>query len=216
MHGCRLALTAMMLAFLKAEAQVETQHALDGNLPLRPGLDLVLHARIRTQPGRLGFYQIRGGPVLECAAAGGFRLIAGYYYAEQENSEADFIGGHRWFGGGEGRLWRSGTARMDARLVAERFLPAQGNDFSRYRLRIRLRGTGTLAPYGSIENFLDARGWRSTRYAGGIRLKGGPAVSFDAGYFVEPRRADVGHLRHMFLTGIEVNFGTKQLPDLDR
>ncbi len=101
-------------------AQTETQHALDLSVRLRQRLDLVLHSRIRTQPGRLGFYQIRSGPILEYSAAG-VKWIGGYYYTQQESSEEDFIGGHRFFGGAEGRLWNVRRASGDLRMLAERF-----------------------------------------------------------------------------------------------
>lgn len=196
-------------------AQTETQHAFDGSFRLSRRLDLVLHSRIRTQPGALGFYQVRGGPILEYAATGAFKIIGGYYYARQEDSDEDFIGGHRWFGGGEAGLWTGRRAKMDLRALAERFQLEQGNDYGRYRFRVRISGRTNWAPYGSGENFLDARGWRSTRYATGLRAGNGSPVSFDLGYFVEPRRTDAGRTRHMFMTGIHWNFGTRRRADPD-
>lgn len=195
-------------------AQTETQHAFDASLRLRPRLNLVLHSRVRTQPGRLGLYQVRAGPILEYSAAG-LKWIGGYYYAQQENSDEDFIGGHRVFGGAEGRLWNGGRTSGDLRVLAERFELAQGRDFARYRARLRVSGRRALAPYGSAEAFFDARGWRSTRHAVGLRAGNGSRISVDLGYFVEPRRSDVGPLRHMFLTGVHWNFGTKRRGDPD-
>ena len=43
---------------------VETQHAFDVTLPLKPRLEIIFHSRVRTQPGGLGFYQVRAGPAL--------------------------------------------------------------------------------------------------------------------------------------------------------
>ncbi len=210
-----LTLAALLLTGRKAGAQTETQHGFDGSLRLAPRLDLVLHARIRTQPGRLGLYQARAGPILEYSWNSRFRLIAGYYYAQQENSQEDFIGGHRWFGGGEARVWSAVRARADVRFLAERFELAQGRDFARYRVRARVSGNRAVAPYGSVENFLDAGGWRSTRYAAGVRVGNGTRLSFDVGYFLEPRRADVGPTRHMFMTGVHWNFRTRRKADPD-
>lgn len=195
-------------------AQTETQHAFDASLRLRPRLDLVLHSRIRTQPGSLGLYQVRAGPILEYSAAG-LKWIGGYYYARQENSDEDFIGGHRYFGGAEGRLWNRGRISGDLRILAERFAPDRARDFARYRVRTRLSGRKAVAPYGSVEVFFDAGGWRSTRYAAGVRAGNGSRISFDFGYFAEPRRRDVGPLRHMFLTGLHWNFGTRRRADPD-
>ncbi len=45
-------------------ADIETQHAFDVTLPLKPKLELNLHSRIRTQPGGLGYYQVRAGPIV--------------------------------------------------------------------------------------------------------------------------------------------------------
>lgn len=204
----------LVFAGLPALAQTETQHGFDASFRLRPRLDLVLHSRIRTQPGRLGLYQVRAGPILEYSAAG-LKWIGGYYYAQQENSDEDFIGGHRFFGGAEGRLWKEGMTSGDLRLLAERFELAQGRDFARYRARLRVSGRKAVALYGSVEALFDARGWRSTRHAVGVRAGNGSRISADFGYFVEPRRSDVGPLRHMFLTGLHWNFGTRRRGDPD-
>lgn len=200
-------------AWSRAAAQMETQHAFDGSFRLNQRLDLVLHARLRTQPGALGVYQARGGPIVEYEVRNGLKLIVGYYYARQENSQQDFIGGQRWFGGGEAGLWTGRAAKADLRALAERFLPAQGESFGRYRLRLRVSGKQALAPYASVEPLLDARGWRSTRYASGLRIGNGGRVSVDLGYFYEPRRADVGRTRHMVMMGLYWNFGTKRRGD---
>jgi len=188
---------------------------MDGSIGLTPKLDLVIHTRIRTQPGRLGFYQIRGGPILEYTVRRGWKLIAGYYYTQQENSAEDFIGGHRGFAGSEGTVWNAKTARLDLRALAERFELAQGSDFTRYRVRLRISGRRAIAPHAAVENFLDAHGWRSTRYSAGIRAGNGSRLSLDFGYFVEPRRANVGALRHMWMTGLHWNFRTGRRGDPD-
>lgn len=215
MTGTWLRISMFALAGCAAWGQTETQHGLDGSFGLTKRLDLVLHTRIRTQPGRLGFYQIRGGPILEYAVRKGWKLIAGYYYAQQENSAEDFIGGHRWFAGSEATVWNRNSARLDLRALAERFELAQGSDFNRYRVRVRISGRRAVAPHAGVENFLDARGWRSTRYSAGIRTGNGSRLSFDFGYFVEPRRADLGATRHMWMTGVNWNFGTRRRGDPD-
>jgi hypothetical protein len=93
MDGRWLFILAVTGAGMAVSAQTETQHAFDAGIRLTPRLDLVLHARIRTQPGQLGFYQVRGGPVFEYTLQRAWKLIAGYYYAQQENSAEDFIKG---------------------------------------------------------------------------------------------------------------------------
>ncbi|MCS7041358.1 MAG: hypothetical protein NZR01_01040 [Bryobacteraceae bacterium] len=210
----------LLLAALAAPAallcaQTETQHGFDAGIRFAPRLDLVPHTRIRTQPSGLGLYQARAGPVLEFSPHRNFRWIAGYYYTQQENSRQDFLGGHRYFGGAEARVWSNGAAGADLRALAERFLMAGGRDFARYRIRLRVSGRRAVAPYGSIENFLDAHGWRSTRYAGGARFGNGSRMSFDLGYFFEPRRGELGRVRHMVTTAVHWNFGTKRRGDPD-
>ena len=48
-----------VLAVSAGAADLETQHAVDVTLPLKPVLDLIIQSRVRTQPGGLGFYQVR-------------------------------------------------------------------------------------------------------------------------------------------------------------
>lgn len=215
MRGNWLRISVLMITGWAASGQTETQHALDGSFGLTPKLDLVIHTRIRTQPGHLGFYQIRGGPILEYTVRSGWKLIAGYYYAQQENSAEDFIGGHRGFAGSEGTVLNEKRVRLDLRALAERFELAQGSDFTRYRVRLRISGRRAVAPHAGVENFLDARGWRSTRYSAGVRTGNGSRLSFDLGYFVEPRRAGLGATRHMWMTGVHWNFGTRRRGDPD-
>lgn len=213
----RYLLPAVVVAVAaQCASQTETQHAFEGSFRLSPRFDLTLHARIRTEPRTLGFYQARGGPILEYAAKNGLSLIGGYFYAQQENSDKDFIGGHRWFGGGAAEFYAGKAARLQFRALAERFDLTQGRDFARYRFRARVRGNRNVAPYGSVENFLDARGWRSTRYAAGLQVGNGSNISFDFGYFLEPRRRELGPLRHMFMTAIYWRFGARQRGDPDR
>jgi hypothetical protein len=78
-----------------------------------------------------------------------------------------------------------------------------------------MTGRRAVAPHAGVENFLDAHGWRSTRYSAGIRLGNGRQLSVDFGYFVEPRRASLGSLRHMWMTGVHWNFGTRRRGDPD-
>jgi len=198
----------------QAAAQTETQHGFDSGFRIRPRLDLVLHGRIRTRPGALGLYQARFGPVFEYSGRRGLKWIGGYYYTQQENSDDDFIGGHRYFGGAEARVMETGAFRLEMRALAERFEQAR-NSFARYRFRVRVSGLSRVAPYAGVENFLDANGWRSARYAAGLRVRNGARIAFDFGYFVEPRRADVGRTRHMFMTGLHWSFGTRRRGDPD-
>ena len=153
-------------------AEVETQHAFDFTLPLKPQLELILHSRIRTQPGGLGFYQVRGGPIMSWEAAPRISLLGGYYYAQQERKiDNDFIGGHRLFGGAELAVLDNRRLSVEQRLRTERFLSESADDFNRYRLRCRLSAKGPIGPYTSHELFFDAQGWRSNRHSAGIRLE---------------------------------------------
>jgi hypothetical protein len=186
-------------------ANVETQHAFDVTLPLKPRLELVLHSRLRTQPGGLGFYQVRAGPIASWDVAPRISLLGGYYYAQQERQiDHDFIGGHRLFAGTEIALLDTRRLSVDQRVLTERFLSDAADDFTRYRLRSRLSAKGSVAPYTSHEFFFDAQGWRSNRHSAGIRCSLLPALQVDLGYLYEHRRTGVGPHRHMWLTSIHV------------
>ncbi|MBI5083172.1 MAG: DUF2490 domain-containing protein [Acidobacteria bacterium] len=186
-----------------AAADAETQHAFDATLLFKSRLQLILHTRIRTQPGGLGFYQARAGPIVSWDVTPRVSLLSGYYYARQERKvDNDFIGGHRLFGGSEIAVVETRRLSLDQRLLMERFLSDATDDFNRYRLRTRLSAKGTVAPYTSHEFFFDAHGWRGNRHSAGIRWSALPAVQFDLGYLYEHRRAGVGPDRHMWLTSI--------------
>lgn len=184
-------------------ADVETQHAFDATLPLKPRLELILHSRVRTQPGGLGFYQVRAGPILSWDAAARMTLLSGYYYAKQERRiDRDFIGGHRFFGGAEFAVVEARRFSIEQRLLTERFLSDAAPDFNRYRLRSRLSAKGAVAPYTAHEFFFDAQGWRSNRHSAGVRWSPLRAWQVDLGYLYERRRHAVGPDRHMWLTSI--------------
>lgn len=202
MRSIAFLLSAIAISPLWA-AEVETQHAFDTTLPLKPGFELLLHSRVRTQPGNLGFYQIRAGPIISWDVRARLTILSGYYYARQERKvDNDFIGGHRLFAGGEIVVIDTRRLSFDQRFLAERFLSDATDDFNRYRLRRRLSAKGSVAPYTSHELFLDARGWRSNRHSAGIRWTLLPAVQIDLGYLYEQRRPNVGPDRHIWLTSI--------------
>ncbi len=197
-------------------AEPETQHGFDCTLPLARRWEVLLHARMRTQPGGLGFYQVRGGPVFSFDVSPRLALIGGYYYTQQEVIDRDFIGGHRYFGGAEGRLWDGRRAVLDARGLAERFDPDEARGFARYRTRLRLSAKSTFAPYASIEPFFDRQGWRAARFAAGLRWNLAGPWEVDTGYFYEERRARIGFDRHMFMTSLHFRKrpGKRGDPDL--
>ncbi|MBL8232783.1 MAG: DUF2490 domain-containing protein [Bryobacterales bacterium] len=185
-----------------ALAQVsETQHAFEWAYPLAPKLDLIVHSRLRTQPSGLGLYQGRMGPIFDYNFTPRLSLLGGYYFTLQTDEERDVRGRHRFFGGVEVTAIREGRHTLDVRTLTERFTGA-GTDFTRNRNRARWTYRAKVSPYLSGELFLDAKGWRSTRFSGGVRYKVARFADLDLGYFYEPRRADLGPHRHMFLTSI--------------
>ena len=197
-------------------ADVETQHAFDVTLPLKPRLEIILHSRVRTQPGGLGLYQVRAGPIVSWDAAQRVSLLGGYYYAQQQRKiDNDFIAGHRLFGGTELAVADTRRWSFDQRFLVERFLSDSADDFNRYRLRSRLSAKGSVAPYTSHEFFFDAQGWRSNRHSAGIRWSVLPALQVDLGYLYEHRRTGVGPDRHMWLTSIHWKKSSRRAdPDL--
>jgi hypothetical protein len=201
----------LLLLPVAAFAQTETQHAFEAVVPLRSGLELTIHSRFRTQPGGLGFYQGRLGPILSWDATGRLALTSGYYYASQERrTDSNFITGHRLFGGAEMILYDARRWSIDQRALVERFLSSANEDYNRYRLRTRLSAKGTLEPYTSHELFFDAQGWRSNRHGGGVRVKATPSLELEAGYLYERRRMDVGSHRHLWLTSIRWTLPVKR------
>lgn len=202
-----IGLVALLLhastGFPLAAASVETQHAFDVTLPLTSRFELLLHSRIRTQPGALGLYQVRTGPILSWDATKRVAVLSGYYFAKQERQiDRDFIGGHRFFGGTEFVAFDARRFSFDQRALIERFLSDAAPDFSRFRLRSRLSAKGVVAPYTSHEFFFDAVGWRGNRHSAGIRWSPRQALQIDLGYLYEHRRPEVGPARHMWLTSV--------------
>ena len=199
-----------------AAADLETQHAVDVTLPLKSKLDLILHSRIRIQPGGLGLYQVRAGPIVSWNATGRMALLGGYYYAQQERkADRDFIAGHRLFSSAEVAVAGNRRLGFDQRALVERLFSVAAPDFIRYRFRSRLSVKAPVAPYTSHEFFFDAQGWRSARHSAGIRWSPVRGVQIDLGYLYEHRRLDVGGNRHIWLTSLHFKKSSRQAdPDL--
>jgi hypothetical protein len=116
-------------------AVIETQHAFELTRNLTERLSLNLHSRVRSEPATLSFYQIRLGPMFTYPWKPKLSLIGGYYFGRQRMVDGDFVGGHRYFGGGESMLIRRARWQSDTRFLTERFAPQNANDFTRYRAR---------------------------------------------------------------------------------
>lgn len=181
-------------------AVTETQHAFELTVPIADKFSLNLHSRLRTEPATQGYYQMRLGPIVTYRWKPKLSLIGGYYFGQQRAEDGDFVGGHRWFGGGESMLRRRARWEVDTRVLAERFGPRNASDFNRYRGRIRWSARGRIAPFTSQELLADHKGFRSVRLAAGLRFQVSKQVQAEVGYFFEPRRSDVGPHRHMWTT----------------
>ncbi len=193
---------------------METQHAFEFSFPINSRLQATLHSRGRTQPTGLGPYQARLGPVLEYTFTRHLAVMGGYYFSKQEQSDRDLRGTHRVFGGVEWTPLRARRAEFEVRSLLERFI-AGPESFTRWRNRFRLTSTARTAPYVSAETFLDAHGWRSTRYSAGLRIGAARWLDLDVGYFYEPRRATLGGDRHMFLTTVQFRLPKARRTDPD-
>lgn len=209
------ALAFFPAACLLSATDLETQHALDFSFPLAGRLDVLLHTRFRTTTNGQGLYQIRSGPVFTFDATERLSLLGGYYYSTQEARDNDFVAGHRMFGGAEGTLWGSRRASLELRGIYERFLPEAEPNYNRYRARTRVTLKGRWSPYLSSELFFDDVGFRSARYAGGVRWRAARAVQFDFGYFFEERAARIGFDRHMIMTSVHFRVREKGSADPD-
>jgi hypothetical protein len=209
-----LPLAASLPAQPPAGAVNETQHAADLGVAIGPRLNLTLHSRGRTQPGGLGAYQLRLGPILEWTVRPSISLLGGYYHTQQQQAERDVRGTHRYFGGIELLALKKRDYELEFRSLVERFLVV-GDDFTRYRNRLRLSSTRSVGPYLSGEWFADHDGLRSVRYSGGLRWRCSPRIDLDIGYFYEPRRQNLGPHRHMFLTSVHFRLNSSKRPDPD-
>jgi hypothetical protein len=185
-----------------AAADLETQHGFDLSLPLRPKWELLLHSRARVATNGQGLYQFRSGPILSYEAHRRVTLLGGFYYNWQEARDNDFIGGQRVFGGAEFQAWENRNAELDVRTMVERFFPGEAADFNRYRTRFRLTAKRKVAPYASTELFFDEQGYRSGRFAAGLRWRTTSNLQLDFGYFFEERVARIGFDRHMIMTTV--------------
>jgi len=181
-------------------AVTETQHAFEFSARIAEKVSLNLHSRFRTEPAAQGIYQIRFGPMVTYRWKPKLSLIGGYYFGRQQAEDGDFVGGHRWFGGGESMLRRRPRWEVDVRGLIERFGPRNASDFTRYRGRVRWSARGKIAPFTSQELLADQSGFRSVRLAAGVRFQVSQQVQAEVGYFFEPRRRDVGPNRHMWTT----------------
>jgi hypothetical protein len=199
------AITALLLTSSLAAQnyRTETQHAVEASRPLGERWQLTIHSRLRTQPGGLGLYQFRAGPILEYAITPRVSGLGGYYFSKQQRVERDVVGTHRPFGGVKWTAVKLRHYEVELRSLVERFLTER--DYTRYRNRVRWSATTRWAPYANVESFADRGGVRSTRYSVGLRWSTpGKRLDWDFGYFGEPRRRDLGPPRHMFLTTIHV------------
>jgi hypothetical protein len=205
----------LLLGPIARGQQTDTQHAFEASMPVSRKLQLTLHSRGRTNPGGLGPYQFRLGPIVEYSLGPRWSLLGGYYFAKQKSAERDLRGTHRPFGGVEFMAFKSAKSEVEMRSLVERFF-AYDRSFTRFRQRLRWSGTAPVAPYAGVETFLDRQGIRSTRYSGGVRwAKVRRRIDLDLGYFYEPRRPDLGASRHMFLTSLHFRFGGLKRRDPD-
>jgi hypothetical protein len=210
----RTAIAAIACVLPLFSQVTETQHAAEATLSLSPKVDLILHTRVRTQPGGLGLYQGRLGPILEIDFAPRLSAIGGYYYTIQTDKEEDIRGTHRFFGGLKGTALETRWIEAELRSMIERFDGA-GPGFNRYRHRLRLSNPAKVSPYAGVEMFHGAEGWRSTRYSGGVRWQTSDRFEMDFGYFFENRRNSLGPNRHMVSTSFHFRRRPGKRPDPD-
>ena len=185
-------------------ADLETQHAFDFKIPLKQTFELTLHSRIRIQPGGLGLYQYRVGPILAWDATRRITLLGGYYYGEQEHKgDRDFHTGHRLFAGTEVSILEKRRMSLDQRFLAERIDWESALVYNRYRTRTQLSAKYAVAPFTAHEFFFDDRGWRGNRHSAGIRWSLRPGFQVELGYLYENRRSNTGPDRQILFTAFQ-------------
>ena len=194
-----------------ATAEIQTQHALDTSFKMKQ-FEVLWHLRLRTQPEGGGLSQIRMGPILEFDLNDRLTLLAGSYFA-REQEERHWTTIARPFAGGEVMVWGR-AVEVDWRSVLERFVVDTEPDYFRFRNRFRVSMLGVRAWYGGVEIFVDANGVRSTRYSAGLRRAFRGNFIVDIGYFFEDRRPHPLGERHMFSTSFHWRNKTRRIdPD---
>lgn len=181
---------------------VESLHAFNANLTLKPGLTVQLHTRARTFENVGAFNQFRVGPILMWQAAPRLTALAGYYRISQNTRVVhDPYHLNRIWWGGQYRLIERGKWFVDARSVAERFFSGHFDDYWRLRNRAMInRKTSIGTPYVSGEALRQEGIWYG-RYTAGMQWQVQKNVTFGAGY--EYRDAPRGQGSHVFATMLQ-------------
>ncbi len=190
----------MLLAAGSLHAEeVWTLHGFDYGLIRSRRIEVDLHTRFRTNQHMTNFQQGRSGAVLRWNAHRRLTAIGGYYFGKQEDSLDELTNFHRVFGGGEALVYGGERMRLTSRTVVERFIAAPGEDFNRYRQRLRLSVDGRVGPYVTSEWFFDAKGYLSARHGGGVRWNWRSWSWVEAGYLYDDRSSRLGPERHMLV-----------------
>lgn len=180
--------------------EVWTLHGFDYGLIRTKRIEVDLHARFRTSQHMRNVQQGRSGALVRWNAHRRITPLGGYCFGQQEDEVDEQSRFHRLFGGAEVPAFGGKTARLASRTLVEGFVAAPGQDFNRYRQRLRLSGGGKIGPYLSTEWFFDAKGYLSARHGGAVRWRCGRSAWIEMGYLYDDRSPKLGPERHMLVT----------------
>ena len=196
-------LIAILFALPAACADLEGWFATEGPVYIWSKSEIDFHGQLRVneRPGHLGYGRV--GAVSRTAVHPHLNIVAGYYFEERDAVDAQWLSGHRLFGGRDVRH-RAGLWQFRGRVLLEQFLGVEGGAaYKRLRERIQVGRAGLLNPYGSYEWVHDANGVQFMRSRGGVNFHAMPHASLDVSYSFDFRGERLGGNRQFILTTVE-------------
>jgi hypothetical protein len=190
-------------------ADLESQHIVSLTVEPTARLEWTFHGRTRVRENSTDLYQARAGTLIEYGASERLKIIAGYYLSNQQDRDSTWAKTHRTFGGASVTL-ETRSMELEARALCERYLRAGLEDNFRFRERLRMDFRKPLNPYISVEAFQDAHGMPTSRYAAGVAVSRGPAITIEIGYMYDLRKQSGGGPRHFLTTTFEIHRKRRQ------
>ncbi len=205
-----LAVLAMGATAAKA-SDLESLHAFNANLDLKPGWTLQLHSRLRTFKEASQFQQFRFGPILIWQAKPRVGILLGQYFLVQQPR----AGGpeqhvRRTWGGAQFRVMTKPKYWVDFRSLVEFHSSASFEDYMRTRQRGMITfKVGSTMPYASTEVLLQQDVWY-WRYTAGLQFRPAKKALLSLGW--EYRDAMSGPGSHIIATMLQFD-GIRFVPD---
>jgi hypothetical protein len=190
-----------------AATELYSWHSLDSTLVSRRGLEVILHARLRSRDEMRALQQARAGSIVRWTVAPRATLFGGYYYQPVHEAGTPWGRGHRGFAGVESPLARWGSGTLTGRLAFERHLTRELGAYNRYRSYLRWQWERSVSPYFQSEWLAVREGFHSTRTSGGLRWQATPTMTIEVGYLYDVRRTAWGGDRQAVVTSVRFHRG---------